>query len=147
MHHRFYFFLASLILVSPPLVSQERPSPVSLVRLIANPQEFDGKSVLVRGFFLAVTQPHDISAYFLFLHKEDAENNLGNDIEVVASENMIKDLEKLDRMYVQLIGTLHAVRISGTDAYALSMRDITSYVVWSDPNHPIALKLLDQKRK
>ena len=126
MRHRFYFLLASLILISPPLVSQERPSPISLVRLIANPQEFDGRSVLVRGFFFAVTQPHDISAYFLFLHKEDAENNLGNDIVVVPSENMIKDLEKLYRKYVQYIGTIHAEPISGTNAYSQSKRDITS---------------------
>ncbi len=147
MRYFLCFLLACLILISPALLSQDRPAPISLIQLIASPEKFDGKSVAVRGFFLVAGRPHDVVGCFLFLHKEDAENDLGNSIIVVPNEMMTKDQEKIDRMYIQLIGTFRAVHIAGTDAQVASIRDITSYTLWSDPAHPITLKLLEQKHK
>jgi hypothetical protein len=147
MLRRIFFLLFCLLLVGAPAqLSQERPQPISLVRLLANPQEFDGKIVFVRGFLLVVGAPHDLVDYSLYLHREDAENNLGNSVVVVPNENMIRDREKIDRMYIQLAGTVRTRRVSGQpDSYISSIRDITSYSTWSDPNHPRTLKLLDQK--
>jgi hypothetical protein len=110
------------------------------------PGKFNGKAVLVRGFLLIT--PHDVVSYTLFLHKEDAENNLGNSVDVVPNEQMKRDQEKIDRVYVQITGTVRSIHISGTaDSYVLSIRAVKSCNVWSDPNHPIALKLLDKKPK
>jgi hypothetical protein len=146
MRYCLIFLLSCAILASPALLSQERPEPVSLVQLVASPEKFNGKAVLVRGFLLIT--PHDVVSYTLFLHKEDAENNLGNSVDVVPNERMKRDQEKIDRVYVQITGTVRSVHISGTaDSYVLSIRAVTSCNVWSDPNHPIALKLLDKKPK
>jgi hypothetical protein len=128
-------------------VCQDKPTPVSLIQLIVNPERFDGKSVVVRGFFLAAGRTHDLASHYLFFHKEDAENNLGNSIVVVPSDQMTRDQEKIDRMYVQLIGTFHTVHAAGADSYTSTIRDVTSCIVWSDPSHPITLKLLDEKHK
>jgi len=139
--------LTCCFLGGPHLVCQERPEPVSLIQLVASPEKFSGKSVVVRGFLL-IGGPHDVVSYTLFLHKEDAENNLGNSVVVVPNEEMKKEQEKIDRMYVRIVGTVRSVRISGTaDSYISSLANVTSCTVWSDPNHPISLKLLDGKAR
>jgi hypothetical protein len=146
MRYCLWFLIACSILTSPVLLGQDRPEPISLIQLVTSPEKFNGKVVLVRGFFLVVGRPHDVVSYTLFLHKEDAENNLGNSVVVVPNEQMKRDQEKIDRMYVQLTGTFRSVHVAGTaDSYVSSIRDITSYTVWSDPNHPIALKDLGSK--
>ncbi len=147
MRYYLSFVLACSTLANPSILGQDRPQPISLIQLIANPEKFDGKLVAVRGFYLVVGRPPDLVACSLFLHKEDAENNLGNQVTIVPNEQMTRDKEKIDRMYVQLIGTFRAVRVTGSDSKLLTIRDITSFNVWSDPNHPIALKLLDQQHK
>jgi hypothetical protein len=121
--------------------SQERPVPIParLTELIANPEKFDGKLITVRGFFLVSGRHHDIVAYFLCLSREDAENDLGNSIMVVPNAQMQKGLEKIDRMYVILTGSVHGYHVAGSSQDAV-LKDITDYRVWSDPNHPILLK-------
>jgi hypothetical protein len=69
-----------------------------LIQLVASPEKFNGKLVLVRGFLLIAGRPHDVVGYILYLHKEDAENNLGNSVVIVPSEQMKRDQEKIDRM-------------------------------------------------
>jgi hypothetical protein len=140
--------IACVIFTGPSLLSQDQAEPISLIQLVASPEKFNGKLVVVRGFLLIAGRPHDVVGYILYLHKEDAENNLGNSVVIVPSEQMKRDQEKIDRMYIQLTGTVRSVRISGTaDSYVSSVGDITSCTVWSDPSHPVALKLLDGKSK
>lgn len=66
-----------------------------MIQLVASPEKFDGKRATVRGFYLAIGRPPDVVAYVLFLHKEDAENNLGNSVWVVPNEQMLRDQESL----------------------------------------------------
>jgi hypothetical protein len=75
----------------------------------------------------------------LSLSRDDAENELGNSILVVPSESMRKDLEKIDRMYVVLTGTVH-VFTPAPGIEGAVLKDITEYHVWSDPRHPVLLK-------
>jgi len=122
MRRRLSVLIACVILTSPSLLSQDRAEPISLIRLVASPEKFNGKLVLVRGFLLIVGRSPDVVGYMVYLHKEDAENNLGNSVVIVPSEQMRKDQEKIDRMYVQLTGTVRSVRISGTaDSYVIAM--------------------------
>jgi len=120
-------------------IGQERPVPVRLTDLLANPEKFDGKLISVRGFFLVSGGHHDMVSYFLCLSREDAENDLGNSIMVVPNEQMQKDLEKIDRMYVVLTGSVHGFPQVGGSKDAV-LKDIRDYRVWSDPKHPILLK-------
>lgn len=120
-------------------IGRERPVTLRLTELLANPEKFDGKLVTVRGFLLVSGGRHDMVSYFLCLSREDAENDLGNSVLVVPNEPMQKDLEKIDRMYVILTGTVHGFPQVGGSRDAV-IRDIKDYRVWSDPNHPILLK-------
>jgi hypothetical protein len=100
---------AGLVLASSIAPGQDRPKPTTLIELLANPEKFDGSTVTVRGYFMAVGGEHDISAYFLYLSREDAENLLGDAVVVVPTEQMRRDKEKLDRMFVMLSGRFRAV--------------------------------------
>ncbi|MGH9740813.1 MAG: hypothetical protein ACRD51_00520 [Candidatus Acidiferrum sp.] len=52
---------------------------------------------------------------------------------------MQRDLEKIDRMYIILTGSVHGFLQVGGSKDAV-IKDIKDYRVWSDPNHPILLK-------
>ena len=125
---------------------EERPRPVSIIELIAAPEKFDGQVVTVRGFLLVSKGEHDLIMHFLCLAKEDAENGLGNQLQVVPNEQMLKDREAIDRVYVTLTGTVHAVRSANATYFAV-IKDVRESKPWSDPNHPILLKVDNAKNK
>jgi hypothetical protein len=87
-----------------------RTLSVNLIELLTAPQKYEGKLVTVRGSLLVLGGHHDITAYYLCLNKEDAENELGNSVLVVPNEQMQRDREKFDRMYVNLTGSVSSVR-------------------------------------
>lgn len=116
--------------------AQDRPVAVPLVQLIATPEKLDRKIVAVRGYLLAVGGHGDILAHYLYLSREDAENMLGNAVVVVPSSQILRDEEKLDRMYVTLIGTFHAIP-SANGSYVSTITDVVRCTVWSDPKRPI----------
>jgi hypothetical protein len=106
---------------------------------LANPSKFDGPIVTIRGYFVFDNRKHDISAYFLYLNREDAENLLGDAVVVVRTEQMRRDNEKLDRMFVMLTGRFYAAPTTD-DSFAIGIKDIVRCTVWSDPSRPIGLK-------
>jgi hypothetical protein len=115
-----------------------RSMTVSLIEILAAPQKYEGKLVTVRGFLLVLGGHHDIAAYSLCLNKDDAENELGNSVLVVPNEQMQRDREKFDRMYVSLTGFVNSVR--GADGtYSAVIKDVKECRVWSDPSRPILL--------
>lgn len=130
--------LAGLFLASSIAPGQDRPKPTTLIELLANPEKFDGVTVTVRGYFVSNDPKHDISAYFLYSSREDAENLLGDAVVVVPTEQMRRDKEKLDRMFVMLTGRFRAVP-TADKSFAPTIKDIVSCAVWSDPSRPIGL--------
>ena len=147
MRRHALLLLVCLIPTNHATFGQDRPAPISLVRLIANPEKFEGKLVTVRGY-LIMTGPRDLVTYILFLHKDDADNILGNSIGLAPNKQMERDREKINGMYVQVSGRVKSVRISGTaDAYLTDLEDVSNCVVWSDPSRPIALKGLDKPNR
>jgi hypothetical protein len=135
---------AYLSIASPTALSQGQPKPVSLIQLIANPGNFEGQLVIARGYFVEVGGRGDIAGDFLYLNKEDEENLLGDAVAVVASDQMRRDMEKLDHMYVLLTGTFH-VAATANGSYAAVLKDVRSCTPWSDPSRPIGLKLENRK--
>ena len=133
--------LAGSLLVGAIGDSREpsRPIPVKFVEILASPQAFEGKQVVVRAFLLIAGGNHDIAYYSLSLSKEDAENALGNSVMVVPNEEMHKNPEKFDRMFVMVTGRFHAVP-TADKTFLPTMKDILSCTVWSDPNRPIGLR-------
>jgi hypothetical protein len=61
---------------------------------------------------------------------------LGNAIVVVASDQMWREEEKINRMCVALTGTIHVVH-AAIGFSGAAIKDIQSFVVWSDPSRPI----------
>jgi hypothetical protein len=141
MKRRALVILGCSLLATAVGVSQEPPRALSvgLVELLATPQRYDGKLVSVRAYLLVSGGHHDIAAYFLCLNREDAENQLGNDILVVPDEQMQRNREKFDRMYVAITGSV-SVRRAANGAAVVEIRDVKECRVWSDPRHPILLK-------
>ena len=131
--------LAGLLLASSIAPGQDRPKPTTLIELLANPEKFDGVTVTVLGYFVFDDREHDISAYFLYLNREDAENLLGDAVVVVPTEQMRRDKEKLDRMFVMLTGRFHAVP-TADKSFVPTVKDIVSCTVWSNPSRPIGLR-------
>lgn len=131
--------LAGLCLASSIAPGQDRPKPTTLIELLANPEKFDGSTVTVRGYFVVVGSEHDITAYFLYLNREDAENLLGDAVVVVPTDQIRRDKEKFDRMFVMVTGRFHAVP-TADKTFLPTMKDILSCTVWSDPNRPIGLR-------
>jgi hypothetical protein len=141
-------FCASCILLGIGSLSCQNPSmPISIIQLIANPQEFSGKPVSVQGFLRIGRERHHGWEAVLYLHREDAENMLtSNVIGIEPSEQMIRDQEKLDRMYVRLSGVVHVVQTANGSS-SVSIGDVESCGVWSNPSHPVGLDANDRPEK
>ena len=91
-----------LLLVAPLVgrVKAEEPVDVTLVQLIANPQQFDGKLIRVIGFLRL-----EFEGNVLYLHREDYENAiLGDGIWVDVTPEIKKRSKTLNMNYVLLEG-------------------------------------------
>jgi hypothetical protein len=89
----------------------------TIIQLLANPEKFDGKLVDIRGYLVIEHQPRHASQAAIWLHEEDARNILGNEIGVVPSEQMLRDEEKINHVYVLLRGTFRAVPSDGGESH------------------------------
>ncbi len=114
----------------------ESPQPVSFLELIANPNKFDGKLILVTAF-LGLDPP---DGNMLYLHKEDYDNGiLPNAVDIEVTKQMWIDREKLDGSYVTVVGVFQSAekalsRFSG-------ITDVRSCAFRSQPGNPIRGKL------
>jgi hypothetical protein len=117
------FFLTARI----SFVQDGRVLSVSMVQLMAIPEQLNGKVITVRGFLLIVYQRHDRAAAFLYLHEEDQKHSLDNGVLVIPSKQMIKNEETLNRQYVSLTGKAKITPTSGLPIVA--MTDIQSCVL------------------
>ena len=140
------FLLWSLI--AGPALGQDCPIPVSLIELIASPEKFDSKLVTVQGFLRIGHEKKHAAEAILYLHEEDAKNLLGsNSVLVLPSEQMLQDIEKIDREYVMLTGFFHVVRAVGDDLHTPGLiKDVRNCATWSDPKRPIGEQRNNQNK-
>jgi hypothetical protein len=120
---RLIFMFAVLLLAeltnvqSNPVGEVKVRAPVSIIRLLADPLQFDGKSVAVVGF-LAVNSAQNM----VYLHREDYDSNLTvNGLNVEFDRNIThEDIKRLNFHYVYLSGIFdagdlgHPLTASGT---------------------------------
>jgi len=131
--------LVACSLATPPIaIGQNHPRPmmISLIRLIAEPHRFEDKQVTIRGFLVVLGASHDVTAYFLCLNREDAENQLGNGVLLVPNEEMIANRAKFNRMYIEVTGTVKLALAEHGD-YIVAIKNIQKCTIWSDPGRPI----------
>lgn len=131
--------LACVLFGSVTAISQIRPANISLIQLLASPQKFDGKAVMVQGFLRFYRQPKHGLNVFLYVHEEDAKNLLvSNAVLVIPSKQMLRDEEKLDRTYVRMTARFAGVRAVGEESPGAGvLKDVQDCTVWSDPHRPI----------
>ncbi len=78
----------------------------------------------VIGFLSIERHPKHAASAILYLHEEDANNLLPNGIVVVPSEQMTREREKIDKMYVILTGTVRVVPAEGPEgAHVVVIKD------------------------
>lgn len=143
--------LARLLFIGSLLIAQrggfgQDPSSPGMISLLANPERFDGKLVTVFGFLTLDRQEHHAPKAFIFLHEEDANNLLPNGAEVVPSEQMLRDAEKINGEYVTLTGLAHIVA-GGNNSRGIVIEDVRNCRVWSDPRRPIGLRKEEEIQK
>ena len=131
--------LACVLFGSVTAISQTRPTTISLIQLLASPQKFDGKAVMVQGFLRFYRQPKHGLNVSLYVHEEDAKNLLvSNAVLVIPSKQMLRDEEKLDRTYVRMTARFAGVHAVGEESPGAGvLRDVQDCTVWSDPHRPI----------
>jgi hypothetical protein len=105
-----------------PVVASE-PIDVSLVQLIANPKDYDGKVVRVTGF---VTIEFEGNA--VYLHQEDFKHNITkNGLWIDVPDDMLKRYAEFDKKYVVLEGTFSATMKGHLGFWSGSIHNITGF--------------------
>lgn len=99
---------------------------VSLVRLIATPERYDGKVVLVVGFLRL-----EFEGNGLYVHEEDYKRGITkNAVWVVRNAKVNDRADALNMHYVMLVGTFDASRHGHMDLFSGSLTNITSVTLW-----------------
>jgi len=115
--------IAALLAVS--LQAQE-PTDVTLVRLIASPEKFDGKLIRVIGFLRL-----EFEGNVLYLHREDYENAiLGDGIWVDVTSEMRKQSGTLNMNYVLLEGIFSARDKGHMGMWSGSIKQVRRAQLW-----------------
>jgi hypothetical protein len=99
---------------------------VSLVRLIATPEKYDGKTVLVVGFLRL-----EFEGNGLYLHEQDYQHGITkNSVWVVRNEEINRQADALNMHYVMLMGTFDASHSGHMGPFNGSLKNITSARLW-----------------
>ena len=140
---RFVLLCGAYLIIACHSSGQDKSMPLSLIQLIANPEKYNRKVVAVQGFLRIGYQKHHGMEATLYLHEEDAKQLLlSNLVGIDPNKQMVWDMEKLDRVYVRLIGVVRVVQATN-GSYIVFIKDIRSCVPWSNPDRPIGLKQKD----
>ena len=101
----------------------QQPTRVSLVQLIANPQEYDGKFVRVIGF---VSVEHEGTA--VYLHQEDYKYDITQN--AVWLDIDLQRHKKLDQRYAIIEGTFDANHNGHKGLFSGSLKDVKRLQAW-----------------
>ncbi len=118
------------LLIASLGAAEQAPVPVSMIQLIVMPEKFDGKLITVTGY---LTMEERASLCF---HREDAvHGQASNCVAVIRSGEMRRDGEKLNRMYVRIVGVFQAAPAEN-GGYVKCIKDIKECYTVSDPARP-----------
>jgi hypothetical protein len=112
------------LLVAP--IQAQEPTDVTLVRLIANPEKFDGKLIRVIGFLRL-----EFEGNVLYLHREDYENAiLGDGIWVDVTPVVTKQSATLNMNYVLLEGIFSADERGHMGMWSGTIKQVRRAQLW-----------------
>lgn len=101
----------------------QQPTRVSLVQLIANPNEYDGKFVRVIGFVSV-----EFEGTAVYLHQEDFKYDITQN--AIWLEMDFERNKKLNQRYVLIEGTFDANHNGHKGLFSGSIKDIKRLQVW-----------------
>ena len=107
--------------------SQDVEFNVSLVKLIANPEKYDGKILQIIGYLNL-----EFEGNAVYLHKEDYENGLTKNGFWVDFSGPIKENKKLDcsKKYVIIVGRFDMQRTGHMSLFGGTIKDISRLDAW-----------------
>jgi hypothetical protein len=137
------FLIFAAVFVTSPAQPAESPVDVSLVRVIANPERFDGKLVSLIGFLRI--EPEGTA---LYLSSEDYQHQVfGNALRVELNEQLRQDREELDMNYVHIVGVFDARHLGQMPFPSGSITNVSKWHLWSELDHPRAQKYKERWKK
>jgi len=120
---------------------QQKGLRVSIVQLVATPEKYDGNLVDVVGFL-----NFGFEGDWLFLHKEDYDNGIdANAVRVERTKDMMRDIEKVHRNYVHIVGVFRQEASNSGFASEGHIVDVQKCELWSQPEHPRAQRLREMQ--
>jgi uncharacterized membrane protein YcgQ (UPF0703/DUF1980 family) len=131
----FFFIVVAILAVLnagvAQLATQDR-FHVSILQLIATPEKFNGKRVIVTGFLYLGEESDE-----LFVHREDEKNViLDNGIAILETAEMRKKKAELNLKYVRIEGRFKAWEREG-HGFAGGVLEVERCQLWSDPDKPM----------
>jgi hypothetical protein len=118
-------FLSLLCWVAQPSIAAETID-VSIVQLIANPQQFDGKIVRIIGFARLEFEGDSI-----YLHREDYEHGITkNGLWMDVPNDMRKRDTEFDQKYILIEGRFNAKFTGHMGMWSGSIEKISRFEVW-----------------
>ncbi len=138
-------FVAALPLAAQDLIELKEvrnpPDPVPLLRLLANPEKYDGKYIQLIGYLHLQFEGNG-----LWLHKEDYDHGIyGNSIWVDVTPKMEKALKEINDKYVIMHGVFDAKWHGHAGLFEGALTKINRCEVWSDPKNPWRNTLRDKR--
>jgi hypothetical protein len=107
--------------------ASDRPKPmdVGMVRLLANPQDYDGKFIRTIGFACL-----EYEGNALYLHEEDYRyQNYKNALALRVAEGQLKQFKSLSLKHVIVEGTMYANGLESSE-YGGAIGNITRFEYW-----------------
>lgn len=123
----------------PPVEPVESPVYVSMVKVIANPEKFDQRVVSLVGFLRV-----EAEGTALYFSAEDYQHGVSeNALHVQLTDQIRKDVEKLDMNYVRLEGAFDARHLGNLPFPSGEITRLSRCDLWSQLDHPRAQKYKD----
>ena len=123
---RLVLYLWLLPLLLTPSARAQEPIDVTLVRLVATPEKFDGKLIRVIGFLRL-----EFEGNVLYIHQEDYEKAiLGNGVWVDVNPLISKQKAKLDLNYVLVEGVFSSTNKGHMDMWSGAISQVRRAELW-----------------
>ena len=114
-------FLTLLLMIQPAHADDGiTPMEVSMIQLIANPEKFDGKKVVLTGFLNL-----EFEGNALYLHRDDfVYGQMKNGLGLTLSERWAKSASRWSRHYVRVEGVFNAREAGHLGMYSGSIEHV-----------------------
>jgi len=130
MKSRTVFSLLALLCWFAPVLAAAEPLDVSLVQLIANPKDYDGKIVRVIGFVKL-----EFEGNAIYLHQDDYKYGISkNGLWIDVTEEIRKRSTEFDQKYVMLEGMFNAKWKGHMGHWSGSIQKISALKLWIERN-------------